>query len=53
MPSSRRNGSADSAIAMACGQPGRIGSGVTVCAALRRRLPGYTAATDPYADTGS
>ncbi len=30
MPSSRRNGSADSAIAMACGQPGRIGSGVTV-----------------------
>lgn len=30
MPSSRRNGSADSAITMACGQPGRIGSGVTV-----------------------
>ena len=30
MPSSRRNGSADSDIRMACGQPGRIGSGVTV-----------------------
>ena len=30
MLSSRRNGRADSGIRMACGQPGRIGSGVTV-----------------------
>ena len=30
MLSSRRNGRADSDIRMACGQPGRIGSGVTV-----------------------